>query len=180
MSSPLPSGDLAGLLRRLVRVTQKSLRFMTVKGVPYEERIYSDATSQQLRLLGRARIPVSWDFLRAQRTFTVLEMSMRQLDPQMQPMKLSRRYFNARNRRVLRAAGGHHQQLFNHIETVVAEAATILRELSDAKALAGKIWGIGLDEVKAIGRRMLIGAGALIAGGLGLIWAGRYYMNGVL
>ena len=178
MSTPLPEGDMAPLLRQLVRTTQKSLRFMTVKGVPYEERIYSDATSRQLRLLGQARIPVCWEFLRAQRTFTVLEMSMRQLDPAMQPMKLSRRYFRARANRAIRAAGGRHEQLFNHLETLMQDAATVMRELADVRVLAGKIWGLGLNEVKAFGQRLLLGTIALIAGLVGIVWAGRYYLNG--
>jgi ubiquinone biosynthesis protein len=180
MSSPVPQGDMAALMRRLVRVTQKSLRFMTVKDVPYEERIYSDATSRQLRILGQARIPVSWDFLRAQRTFTVLEMSMRQLDPGMEPMKLSRRYFRARERREQQAAGGRHEQLFNHVETLAADAAEVMRDLADVRALAGKIWGIGLNEVRAVGRRLLIGSATALAALAGMFWACRYYMNGAL
>jgi predicted unusual protein kinase regulating ubiquinone biosynthesis (AarF/ABC1/UbiB family) len=180
MSSPVPEGDLAGLLRQLVRVTQKSLRFMTVKDLPYEERIYSSAASRQLRLLGQARVPVSWDFLRAQRTFTVLEMSMRQLDPEMEPMKLSRRYFRDRIRREQRAAGGRHEQIFQHVESLAADAASVMREMADARALAGKIWNIGLNEVKNLARQALIRIASLIAGMAAVFLVGRYYLNGAL
>jgi len=178
MSSPVPQGNLASLLRRLTRVTQASLRFMTVKHVPYEERIYSDATSRQLKLLGQARIPVSWDFLRAQRTFTVLEMSMRQLDPSMEPMKLSRAYFQRRRERAERQAGGRHEQLFNHVEALVTDASAVMRELADVRALAGKIWGMGLDEMKTLGRRALLWLSTAAAGIGGLLWAGHYYLGG--
>jgi len=58
------------------------------------------------------------------------------------------------------------------------DAATVMRELADVRVLAGKIWGLGLNEVKAFGQRMLLGTIALIAGLAGIVWAGRYYLNG--
>jgi ubiquinone biosynthesis protein len=168
MSSPVPRIDVASFLRRLVRVSQKSLRFMTVKGLPYEERIYSDATSQQLRMLGKARIPVSWDFLRAQRTFTVLEMSLRQLDPKIEPMKLSNRYFRVRERRERKSAGGELRQLLSYIETIATDAGTLLRDMSDARVLAGKIWGLSLG---AEGARFVHFVAGIVTKGLALVFA---------
>ena len=168
MSSPVPCIDLASLLRRLVRVSQKSLRFMTVKGLPYEERIYSDATNRQLRMLGEARIPVSWDFLRAQRTFTVLEMSLRQLDPKIEPMKLSHAYFKVRERRELESAGGELRQLLSHIEMIANDAGTLLRDLSDAKAFAGNMWGLHPDAMAIRFVRFVAG---LVTNGLLLVLA---------
>jgi len=157
MSSPVPRIDLASLVRKLVRVTQKSLRYMTVKGLSYEERIYSDAANQQLRLLGQARIPVSWDFLRAQRTFTVLEMSLRQLDTKIQPMKLSHAYFTLRGRRMQAEAGGETRLLLNDIERFFHDAGFLLRDFSDSQALAGSIWGRNLQGREAQVVRFVFG-----------------------
>jgi hypothetical protein len=126
---------------------------MAVKGLPYEERIYSNATSQQLRILGKAKIPISWDFLRAQRTFTVLEMSLRNLDPSIEPMKLSRAYFRARARRIQTAAGGRHHQLIDRLESIVENGQEVVRNAAEGLTIAGTIWGRDLNDVRAfVGR----------------------------
>ncbi|MFZ1086037.1 MAG: AarF/ABC1/UbiB kinase family protein [Terracidiphilus sp.] len=153
MSSPVPRANMAGIIRQLTRVTQSSLRMMAVKGLPYEERIYSNATSQQLRILGKAKIPISWDFLRAQRTFTVLEMSLRNLDPSIEPMKLSRAYFRARARRIQTAAGGRHHQLIDRLESIVENGQEVVRNAAEGLTIAGTIWGRDLNDVRAfVGR----------------------------
>ncbi len=172
MSSPVPRANMAGIIRQLTRVTQSSLRMMTVKGLPYEERIYSDATSQQLRILGKAKIPVSWDFLRAQRTFTVLEMSLRNLDPSIEPMKLSRAYFRARERRIQSAAGGRSLQILDRLESIVENGQEVVQNAAEGLTIAGTIWGRDLNDVRAFVGRTFARIWLQFAVFAGLLFAG--------
>jgi ubiquinone biosynthesis protein len=135
MSSPVPRIDLALLVRRLVRLGQHSFRLIAAKNVPYQERIYSEAMSQQIRILGEARIPVSWEFLRAQRTIAVMEMSLRQLDPGIEPIKFARIYFRAADSRAMK---GTLPLLARGLRQVVSDAGEVLQNLTERNLLTAK------------------------------------------
>ena len=91
--------------------------------------------SQQIRILGEARIPVSWEFLRAQRTVAVMEMSLRLLDPDLEPIKFARIYFREADQRAMQGAA---RILLGNLRQVVMDAGEVLRNLSEKNLLIAK------------------------------------------
>jgi ubiquinone biosynthesis protein len=123
MSAPLPPIDVDEVVQKLVRHFLRATKITMSPAFNYQEKAQHDLVGQQSEIMKEYKIPACWDFLRISRTTGALEITLRNLDPEINYSLLTLRYLEQLRQR--------ENQLFsNEIQNDITNLFMNIRDLN--------------------------------------------------
>ncbi len=103
MAASLPAIDLSLIQARLTQTLQAWARRTLVKELPFHDKSMDNLTNEMIKVLLGFRCTMEWAWLRLHRASSTLDASLIELDPGIDYRSRTRQYFQASERRRLKA-----------------------------------------------------------------------------